>query len=470
VEPDGERRLVFDEHGRVDGATPYHLGSGNDADPDPPPSGWERLVAAVSALVRLHPLITATVAILALVAGGGSYYLTSRPPSPDGLVHARTFITQLSPSFDGVAGFSTEATLLVDQAGYRAIGLGIVGPGLVDPTAAGPVATASTPAQVLANATLRCTSTPLTTTADAYRLRIKSTDSAGDSSVVDLSLGPAGGQWRDYVASTCLSRLAATTVTVQRATVLDTTARDLTIALALHNNSPYDLTISAVQAGPDDVIQVSSARGANVSAYATATLSAIVRLEDCGRSAQVFRPGSAAVIGMYTSVPGLTGASFAPILTPLVSRALQNAVNSQCVGDPGPSAAVVGAQSVRAQASRAAGAVHLLIRIKDTAVGFEAGTDPALPRKSTDRVLVTTAITQARNLTSVELSWPLQDCSYGAYLPPPIFHYLLTSHGRSYPHALVLNSTQVLTAVRSLCGGIPDAASAKLVGWQLPTP
>jgi hypothetical protein len=34
----------------------------------------------------------------------------------------------------------------------------------------------------------------------------------------------------------------------------------------------------------------------------------------------------------------------------------------------------------------------------------------------------------------------------------------------------VLNSTQVLTAVRSLCGGIPDAASAKLVGWQLPTP
>lgn len=470
MELDGERRLVFDEHGRIDGQLPFDLGSGNGVVPELPPSAWERLVAAVSAVLRQHPLLTATIATLALVIGGGSFYLSGRPPSPDGLVHARTFITQLAPSFDGSAGFSTEATLLVDRAGYSAIGLGIVGPGLVAPSATGPAATAGASAQVLANAILRCTSTPLTTTADEYRLRVRSTDSAGDSSVVDLSLGAASGQWRDYVASICLSRLAATTVTVQRATVLGATVRDVMVALTLHNDSPYDLTISAVQAGPSDVIQVSSARGANINAFATATLSATMRLEDCGRSARVFEPGSAPVIGMFTSVPGITGASFAPSLTPLVSQALQSALNARCAGDPVQSAAVVGVHSVREQASAAGGTIRLSIQITSAAAGFSADTDPVLLGESTDRVLVTTAITRAMNSTSLEVSLPIRDCSYDAYLPPPIFHYLLTSFVHAYPHALVVNSAQVLTALRSLCGGIPDAASAKSAGWQLPTP
>lgn len=470
MELDGEQRLVFDEDGRIDGAAPFHLRSSNGDAPDPAPSAWERLVAACSAVVRHHPLITATIAILALVVSGGSYYLSSRPPATDGLAHVRTFITQLEPGFDGNTGFSTEATLLVDRAGYSAIGLGIVGPGLIDPTSTGPAATASTPSQVLAQATLQCVFTPLATTADDYRLRTRTTDTAGNSSVVDLSLGPAGSQWRDYIASTCLARLAKTTVTVQHATILQLTARDLTVAFELHNYSPYDLTISAVQAGPSDVIQVSSARGTNVAASATATLSATVRLVDCTRRARVFRPGTSKDIGLYTSVPGLTGAPFAPVLTPLMSQTLQNALNSQCADDPAQSAIVLGAQSLRAPATGASGTIHVSIQITSAATGFTAGTDPALPGESTADALVTTSITRAANSTSVGLAWPIQDCSYDAYLPPPIFHYLLTSHGRTYPHALVLRSAQVLAAIRSLCGAIPDAASAKSVGWQMPTP
>jgi hypothetical protein len=237
------------------------------------------------AWTRRHRLLVGGLAAVLVVVAAGAGYVVTRPPPVDPVVDVSIagFASGTSADFDALRGSRAELTfqLTVHGAGDVDTAVGIVGPGLSNPTSSISKVKFGLPRVGMLGATVHCSDLRWWASKDAdYRARVRRTDTYGRVTTYDAPLGPSGAVWHFGVRRNCLRAFVATMPPgVASATVVPGKHK-VVVRLTLTNPSRHTLW---VQAGPLGTETVTTTGGVlrRLPARGTASVEMSIRAADC---------------------------------------------------------------------------------------------------------------------------------------------------------------------------------------------
>jgi hypothetical protein len=158
---------------------------------------------------RHRLLLSGLAALLVVVAVGVEYFVT-RPPPIDLVVDVGVVGLDSGPSSSdldsqGRVRAKLSYQLTAHAAGDVVTAVGVVGPGLTNPTSTISTVTFGHPLVGTLGATVACSAPTWWTAKDAdYRARVRRTDSYGRVTTYDAPLGESNASWHNGVRGSCL--------------------------------------------------------------------------------------------------------------------------------------------------------------------------------------------------------------------------------------------------------------------------
>jgi hypothetical protein len=161
-----------------------------------------------------HRLLLGVSAAILLIVAVGAEYLVTRPPPPDPVVDVAVVGFDRGPyqggssqDFDAQGRVRAKLTYQVTAhvAGDVVTALGVVGPGLTNPTSTIPTVRFRLPKAGTLGATVDCSGSTWWSAKDAdYRARVRRTDTYGRVTTYDAPLDQSEGSWHNGVRGSCL--------------------------------------------------------------------------------------------------------------------------------------------------------------------------------------------------------------------------------------------------------------------------
>ncbi len=460
------------------------------------PTWAERLVdAGVSPLLRRHPvLVRASVVTLAaalLVGGSLVAYGRGQPPDDDGVIAVRVFDATLDASDDTNA---TSATVERPSFGYSLIPrrrgetmrlLGVEGPGVFasEVETAAPDVAARTGADVVVTVAPQCADPALARAQEsAYHLRVQRTDAAGRTVIglVDVLAG-SNVQWSWAIARSCAQLWFGEMLSLEQVEVTSSPADPdgpaLLLRLHLRSAVPRGVQVSYGYWSPPPEGAVNSV---TVPGGATAVLRVTLALPDC-REAPWPDLGLHRGIGLAGEIlptpPNLerrVGGSVGVAWSEGFQRRIEAQVRAMCAAMPALSVGVVSSRpavnTALVQSLNAGSWVAVLrttlritspadhVTVSDTTSASQTveGIPPSITRASA-------ALPGGTAVVAVDWATP---CASAA--APPTLRVVLTSHGRTWPARVALDSGVVAAALEHACPELGLTGSAlRDSGWKV---
>jgi hypothetical protein len=258
------------------------------------PGAGERLRKALLrsggiAWAKRHRLLLGGLTGLLVVVAVGTGYLVTRPPAPDPVVDITVFGfasggssgVDLQGHLRGTRGYQVTTRVAGDVDSM----LGVVGPGLTDPTSSISQVTFGLPGVGTLGATVDCSDSHWWDARDAdYRARVRRTDTHGRVTTYDAPLGeePLGRSdafWHRQVRRVCLDSFFRTLAPAGVSASVVRRGRQVDATLTLANPSRHALRVSTADF-PDDVVKLTGGPWTVLPAEGTASVTVSIRA-DC---------------------------------------------------------------------------------------------------------------------------------------------------------------------------------------------
>ena len=249
---------------------------------------------------RSHRLLVGGVAAALVVVAAGTAYVVTRPPAVDPVVRIGIVALNASNGGDidpqGRPRGTWEYVLSTEVAGDVDTPVGIVGPGLVDPTSSITHVGVDHPGIGTLGATVECRDARWWAAKDTdYHARVRRTDTYGRVTTADIALGkPTDSFWHDHVRQFCLDPFVQTLPAATATGSTDAHPGRVDVTVAMTNPTEHGVWVAAA-AYSDDVVTMgvvstdpSSADSGPWTALppgGTASLSLSVVAADCSRGA-----------------------------------------------------------------------------------------------------------------------------------------------------------------------------------------
>jgi hypothetical protein len=197
---------------------------------------------------RHRVLLGGLAALLVVVAVGVEYFVT-RPPPIDPVVDVGVVGSDAAPSssdFDSQgrvrARLSYQLTAHAEAEVVTAVG--VVGPGLTNPTSSMPEVKFGFPKVGTLGATVDCSAPAWWTAKDTdYRARVRRTDAHGRVTTYDAPLGDSNASWHNGVRGSCLSSFFEALPSATATASAVPRQRVVKVTLRLTNPSRHDLWV-----------------------------------------------------------------------------------------------------------------------------------------------------------------------------------------------------------------------------------
>jgi hypothetical protein len=241
--------------------------------------------SAALAWTRHHRRLVGGLAVVLVVVATITAYAVTRPPPADPVVDVSIagFASGASSDFDALNRSRAELTyqLTVHGAGDVDTAVGIVGPGLSNPTSSISTVKFGLPRVGTLGATADCSDSRWWAAKDAdYRARVRRTDTYGRVTTYDAPLGPSGAVWHFGVRRSCLRTFVATMPPGVASASVMPGKHKIVVTLTLTNPSQHALWVRAAPFGTEIVTTTGGALRP-LPAGGTASVEMSIRAADC---------------------------------------------------------------------------------------------------------------------------------------------------------------------------------------------
>jgi hypothetical protein len=255
---------------------------------------------------RHRPLVGGLAAVLVVLAALTTYVVT-RPPPADPVVDVSVagFASGATSDFDALSRSRAELTyqVTVHGAGDVDTAVGIVGPGLSNPTSSISTVKFGLPRVGTLGATVDCSDPRWWAGKDAdYRARVRRTDTYGRVTTYDASLGPSGAVWHFGVRRACLRNFVATLPPAVASASVVPGKHKVVVTLTMTNPSRHALWVRAAPLGTEIVTTTGGALRP-LPAGGSASVEMSIRAADCASGTPH--------VPMATDVQGVPGQDLA---------------------------------------------------------------------------------------------------------------------------------------------------------------
>lgn len=255
---------------------------------------------------RHRMLLGGLVALLVVVAVGVEYLVT-RPPPPDPVVDVSILALRdgtSSQDFDAQGRVRAKLSyqLTADVAGDVDQALGVVGPGLTNPTGSISTVKFRLPKAGTLGATVDCTDSTWWTAKDAdYRARVRRTDTYGRVTTYDAPLGETNASWHNGVRGSCLGAFFDTLPAASASASAFPGRHVVKVRLTLTNPGRHDLWVLPATFADETVTGAGSlVLWTPLSAGGSASVTTSLHAADCSSG----RPPSVPFAKNPEGVPG----------------------------------------------------------------------------------------------------------------------------------------------------------------------
>jgi hypothetical protein len=240
---------------------------------------------------RHRRLLGGLTALLVVVAVGVEYLVT-RPPPPDPVVDVAVVgVDQGTSSSDFDAQGRVRARLSY-QVTAHAVGdvitaLGVVGPGLSNPTSTIPRVRFTLPKAGTLGATVDCSDSAWWSAKDAdYRARVRRTDTHGGVTTYDAPLDQSNASWHNGVRGSCLTSFFEALPAATGTASAIPGKHALRVTLTLTNPSRHDLWVLPATFADENVTGTGShVLWTPLPSGGTASVSSSLHAADCSSAA-----------------------------------------------------------------------------------------------------------------------------------------------------------------------------------------
>jgi hypothetical protein len=196
-----------------------------------------------------HRVLLGGLAVLLAVITVGVGYFVTRPPPVDPVVDVAVIGVDSGPSSSDFDSHGRVRARLSYQVTAHARGdvvaaVGVVGPGLTNPTSSIPAATFGLPKVGTLGATVDCSARTWWTARDGdYRARVRRTDRHGRVTTYDAALGDSNASWHNGVRGSCLRSFFEALPEATGSATAVPGKRVVEVTLRLSNPSRHDLWV-----------------------------------------------------------------------------------------------------------------------------------------------------------------------------------------------------------------------------------
>jgi hypothetical protein len=259
------------------------------------------------AWTRRHRRLVGGLAAVLVVLAALTTYVVTRPPPADPVVDVSVagFASGATSDFDALSRSRAELTYQVTVHGADDVdtAVGVVGPGLRNPTSSISKVKFGLPRVGTLGATVDCSDPRWWAGKDAdYRARVRRTDTYGRVTTYDAPLGPSAAVWHFGVRRACLRNFVATLPPAVASASVVPGKHKVVVTLTMTNPSRHALWVRAAPLGTEIVTTTGGALRP-LPAGGSASVEMSIRAADCASGTPH--------VPMATDVQGVPGQDLA---------------------------------------------------------------------------------------------------------------------------------------------------------------